>query len=321
MASRIRCLVGTAVAMAAGPVAAWGPDGHAIVGEIAQRRLSPTARMEVEALLGAGHSLASEATWADDARADRPETLNWHFVDIPIASDTYDARVQCAPSPKGDCIVAALERLRTRLRCGSVESRREALRFATHLVADIHQPFHTVAEEHGGNGIKIDVAIRGARCPRCAPRRASDNLHSLWDSTLIAATARSWGAYVTRLEAGWLAGAEAREAARGTPRDWAIESHGVARDVWPLTRESRYVGDAYYDRVLPLLDRQLGRAGLRLARFLDAAYASNACVTSRISRAPGARRKTWRSPRSCTRLSSSFRKAHRSRSDRPCCWC
>ena len=262
------------LALVAVPAAAWGPDGHAIVGEVAQRRLSPQARAQVEALLGPGHSLAAEANWADDVRAARPETAGWHFVDMPIASTRYDAAAQCTPSVNGDCIVAALERLRTRLRCGSAESRREALRFATHLVADLHQPMHTVADERGANAIRVDVAIRGLRCPRCVLRHTRDNLHAVWDSTLVTSTTRHWAGYVARLEDTWLASAEARNAARGTVADWAVETHGVARAVWPLLREDRYVDDSYYFKVLPVVDRQLGRAGVRLARFLDAAFAT-----------------------------------------------
>jgi hypothetical protein len=35
--------------------------------------------------------------------------------------------------------------------------------------------------------------------------------------------------------------------------------------------------DAYYAQALPILDRQLGRAGLRLARYLNEAYAPEQC--------------------------------------------
>src|SRR5450631_1625345 len=113
-----RAVLALGLALAALDAAAWGSDGHSIVGEIAQRRLGPGARAQVEALLGAGHSLASEGNWADDVRPARPETFNWHFVDIPIADATYDAAKQCAATPQGDCIVAELERLqRSRLNC------------------------------------------------------------------------------------------------------------------------------------------------------------------------------------------------------------
>jgi hypothetical protein len=83
-----------------GAAFAWGQEGHSIVAEIAQRRLSPTAAAEVERLLGKGHSLASVASWADDQRAARPGSYNWHFVDIPVADTTYDPATECKPDPR-----------------------------------------------------------------------------------------------------------------------------------------------------------------------------------------------------------------------------
>ena len=225
---------------------AWGPDGHAIVAEIAQRHLDGNARSEVQRLLGAGHSLASEASWADDIRADRPGTFKWHFVDIPLAESSYRAARDCASTPKGDCIVAELERARQALRCGDEDARREALRWAVHLVADLHQPFHAIAEEQGGNTVPVVVAIAGARCPRCTPARSAQNLHWLWDGSLIAATTWNWGAYVRRLEDGWLASPEARDAAHGSVVDWTNETHEVAREVWSWTPADRVIGDDYY---------------------------------------------------------------------------
>src|SRR5215510_4681790 len=78
-----------------GTAAAWGPEGHSIVAEIAQRRLSPQGAGLVETLLGRGHSLASIASWPDDIRGERPETYNWHFVDIPTAVPTYSKERDC----------------------------------------------------------------------------------------------------------------------------------------------------------------------------------------------------------------------------------
>lgn len=142
---------------------AWGQEGHSIIAEIAQRRLSPKAIAEVARLLGANHSLASTGSWADDVRDDHPETYNWHFVDIPIPLDRYDEAAHCHPDPKGDCIVAELTRLRDELRCAPTDDlKREALQFAVHFVGDIHQPLHTVLEARGGNDIAVEVKMRGA---------------------------------------------------------------------------------------------------------------------------------------------------------------
>src|SRR5262245_3977572 len=59
-----------------------------------------------------------------------------------------------------------------------------ALKFLVHLVGDMHQPFHAIGAERGGNGIPVvafgsdNCSDRGGFVP-C-------NLHGLWDSGLAA---------------------------------------------------------------------------------------------------------------------------------------
>jgi len=263
---------------------AWGQEGHSIVAEIGQRRLSPPAAATVARALGRGTSLASIASWADDVREKRPETSRWHFVDIPIGESTYVLAKHCAPSPQGDCIIAALERLKTTLACTrSPAARREAVKFAVHFVGDIHQPLHTVEDAVGGNQIPVQVHLRGLVCSQACKAPLASNFHAAWDSDLIHAVAWDWGAYVDRLEAGWLKSAEARRRATagGTPLDWALQTHAAAQTVWKERPQDNMLGDDYFQKVLPVLDRQLGLGGLRLARFLNEAFAPGACRSLR----------------------------------------
>jgi hypothetical protein len=264
-----------------GPVLAWGPEGHSIVAEVAQRRLSPEAAAMVASLLGNGHSLASIASWADDVRDQRPETSNWHFVDIPINVRSYRAARDCAEDKKsGDCIIAELDRLKNDLRCATGDAKVEALKFAVHFVGDVHQPLHTALELKGANDIKVDVFMRGLTCTAtCEPVHIPANFHAAWDSNLILKSVWDWGAYVDRLEAGWLKSAEAVQPGidAGTPTEWAEEAHALARTIWILRPADNVLDDRYYRDVLPVLDRQLGIAGLRLARLLNDAYAPGPC--------------------------------------------
>jgi S1/P1 Nuclease len=270
----------------AGSAAAWGPDGHSIVAEVAQQRLSAPAERLVHKLLE-GRSLASIASWADDYRASHPETGQWHFVDIPLNVTTYDKDRDCKPDKEhGDCIIAELVRVQKDLRCGSGEAQLQALKFAVHLVGDLHQPLHTVKEEKGGNDIPVDVFMRGLRnCPTCLVEHMPVNFHMAWDETLIQKTVWNWGAYVDRLQNGWLQTSEAKAedpAANLAPIDektfiaWAEETHKAAQKVWYGRPADDILDDRYLRDVLPILDRQLGIAGLRLARFLNEA-AAKAC--------------------------------------------
>src|SRR5580704_18937180 len=214
----------------AGPALAWGPEGHSIVAEVAQPRLNAPAAQMVAKLLK-GRSLASIASWADDTRDTRPATAQWHFVDIPLDVATYEPARDCKPDAQnGDCIVAELGRLRHELRCATGNDQVEALKFAVHFVGDIHQPLHTVLEDKGGNDIAVDLLMRGFTCGRtCEPSEIATNFHAAWDFGLIEKVVWDWGAYVDRLEDGWLKSAEATRPGieGGTVVDWAEETHAL----------------------------------------------------------------------------------------------
>jgi hypothetical protein len=271
-------------AILAPPASAWGEDGHSIIAEIAQRRLTPDASARVAQLLGPGVSLASVASWADDVRNDRKQTSNWHFVDIPLDRSDYDERRDCAERTGGDCVVKELQRLKAELGCAKgEEARRDALKFAVHFVADIHQPLHTVGDRRGGNELRVHGAMHGRICQgRCEISDDTSNLHALWDSGLIRHTVWDWGAYVERLESGLLKNEAFEQQARGgSPVDWALETHAMAQRVWSdrLVPADGMLDDHYYTAVLPLLDQQLALAGVHLAGFLNQAYARASCGT------------------------------------------
>jgi len=261
-----------------GQVLAWGQEGHSIIAEIAQRKLSPEAATAIQSLLGKGHSLASTSTWADDVRSARPTSSRWHFADIPVDSTDYKPERDCKPDPaKGDCIVAELERLRNELRCGPQQDRMEALMFAVHFVGDIHQPLHTILEKGGGNEIDVKMTVKGLTCTKDCDLQT--NFHRAWDSDLIHRTVFSWGTYVERLVTGWLKSAEAKKVGidGGKPADWVVETHRHAQRVWHLLPADNVIDDDYFNQVVPIMDRQLGVAGLRLARYLNETFASPRC--------------------------------------------
>ena len=119
-----------------GPAFAWGTEGHRIVAEIAEQFLEPEAAHQVRDLLALENAttLADVSNWADQIRAQRPETAPWHFVDIPITAPGYDAARDC---PDKNCIVAKLDQFIAELhdRNLSPTDRLEALKFVVHFVS------------------------------------------------------------------------------------------------------------------------------------------------------------------------------------------
>lgn len=247
---------------------AWGQEGHSIVAEIAQQRLTPAAAAAVKALLGGDVSLASIASWADDIRDERPDTYNWHFVDMPLDVARYDPALYCKPDPnKGDCVINAIARARATLgdRKAPKARRTEALMFLVHFVGDVHQPLHTVADNEGENTLHVSFFTDPT-----FKTREETNLHAVWDQGLIHTQFWDWGAYVRWLNTSWFPGKTIARLSAGTPVTWAEEAHKVAHDdACPGVTEGAALDQAYIARVRPLLDQQLALAGLRLARLLN----------------------------------------------------
>jgi S1/P1 Nuclease len=242
---------------------AWGASGHAIVAEIAQRRLEPAVLKKIRVLLGGGRSLASIANWADTIALTRPETRNWHFVNIPVGATGYDPARDCGDTPSGDCIVNAIARSRATL--ANVRAprlkRAEALKFLVHLVGDIHQPLHCAERDHDAGANTLIVTFLGNRT----------SLHLLWDVGLIEKRTYDWGELADRIEQDWIATRKVVELARGGPADWAWQTHRAAVEVAYALPEDLQLAQPYFDRSFPTVERQLALAGVRLARLLNEA--------------------------------------------------
>jgi hypothetical protein len=152
----------------------WWDLGHRLVARLAEPLLTAEARAAARDLLG-GQSLADASVWADNIRHYRRDTDKLHFVNIPLAATSYDSARDC---PRGECIIAAIERDRRILAdtAASADERAEALRFLIHFIGDLHQPLH-VADDADRGGNQRPVVFLG---------RPTD-LHKVWDGELVEA--------------------------------------------------------------------------------------------------------------------------------------
>lgn len=262
-----RLLTACILFMAAAPVRAddgarfWGQTGHRIIARVAAARLSPEARKTIQQLVP-GESLASIATWADSIRQFRPETAPWHYVNIPIWDSIYRPAAVC---PTGNCVVAALAQQLAILgdRQQPQSARAEALKWVVHLVGDLHQPLHVGDRgDRGGNDVKLTWQGRPS------------NLHSIWDSGLLAGTGTSEEQFVVQVTQTLQQRGDLARLTSGSIVDWAIESHDVARDVvYPFLPASLQLDQGYLDKVQLALTDRVVRASARLAVLLERALA------------------------------------------------
>jgi hypothetical protein len=242
--------------LAPSPVAAWGRDGHALIAELAERRLSAEALADVRQLLidepDAG--LAAVASWADAVR--EQDGWRWtaplHYVNHADASCARAAPRGCE---RGLCLPQAIERYRDQLADASLSRRQraEALKFVVHFVGDVHQPLHTgYRPDRGGNLFQINIDGEGS------------NLHSVWDGRVLQLRRGGFRADADRLQSD-LPDTDTG----GTPWQWASASCRMidAHALYPA-RPGR-LPQGYLENMKPLAEAQVQLAAARLAAMLE----------------------------------------------------
>jgi len=268
-------LAAAATLLLSTPVAAWGNRGHQIIGRIAMVRLTPSARQAVAELLGPGETVENVSGWADQIRAQRPETRSWHVVAIALSDSRYVRSRDCERNET--CIIDALNEQTAILKdtTKDVETRAEALKFVIHLVGDLHQPYHiatnTKPPDLGANKVKV-TALSGR----------VTSLHDVWDTDLVEYALKRSGGSVGEY-ANQLSKQYSGTSTQNSVSNWALESHKHSWDGYYFTNGDFMVADAnrswtldeaYYNKNMTIVEKQLALAGLRLAKTLNDIFGS-----------------------------------------------
>lgn len=245
---------------------AWKVWQHQVIAEIAETHLRPAARQEVAKLLGPRHRMVDEAGWADYIRGYWWWTAPWHYINWPLELEEPGFDVYAAE--KGNIVSAIADQLKIyRDRKKLRQDRLEALKFLIHFVGDIHQPLHCgTGVDKGANN--VPVLVRGK----------PTNLHAAWDGTIYDDRGEAPDAHARRLLEGLKPEDRARMAG-GTPYDWAVESHRIAREfAYPRLKDLAVrqpgrlppeLSGPYAEAAQPIMRRRLLEAGIRLAALLN----------------------------------------------------
>lgn len=269
-------LLAASAALLSSPAYAWGKTGHRVVAAIAQTQLSGIARANIEQILGHGENLVDAANWPDEMRSAPGEfwqktATPWHYV-------TLNGQVYDHAPPEGDAL-EALARFTGILRnpTASLADRQMALRFVVHLVGDLHQPLHVgKCCDRGGNDVKVSWFGHPS------------NLHSVWDSQLVDDEQLSFSELADKLER-HMSSQDVIRWGDINPRDWVSESAEIRDTLYPLPPKpvpgeeaksaQAAVPDLSYSyayRFKPVMEQRLSQAGVRLAAYLNAIFASPA---------------------------------------------
>ena len=260
---------------------AWGFYAHNVTAEIALENVQPETRAKIARLLRAApqlgtpecdlKSLGDASVWPDCLRGEGWRwgyTFSWHYQTQPVTED-YNVRKNCSG---GACVSAQIERNHRILADESLPDnvRLEALAFMVHFIGDIHMPLHSGDfGDRGGNDREVDYGI--------VP---SLNLHWIWDGPLAErAITSSPTPMVRRYSA-----EERAELGGGDAATWGRESWEAARNfVYPeafdcnpcageLPEKTALTQDDI-ERAIPVSQRRVAQAGIRMAEYLDSAFA------------------------------------------------
>lgn len=234
---------------------AWGQIGHDTTCAIAEQHLSRRAKKKIKKILQ-GKSLVYWANWADNT-SHTPEyeyTKPWHYKNIN-ANQTYD---EVPPVEDGD-IVTILNKLVSKLKSGQLTEKEEVfdLKYVIHLLGDLHQPMHLGHKtDYGGNSINVMVFNR------------KKNLHATWDEDVVEC-AHSWTytEWVEQIDR--VSKKERKAIEQGTFDDWARETYEICKEIYDFTPEGTEISYDYIAKYTPIVEQQLLKAGIRLARVLN----------------------------------------------------
>lgn len=247
-------------------------------------------------------AMAIASTWADDVK-NSENTAFWHYLDIPLGLKKGNPETYCdpiGPSNNGGqrpgCVLSALRYavnvLHSKDETGAEKAK--ALRYLIHFAGDLHQPLHTTSDnDRGGN---------------CTPVQFFDdpkisNLHAIWDGRILNRDLTSRNNEDLQQFAADLDSRYATSRAewvKNAPQfdKWAWEAHLLARkivygdlnpeppveDIDPHADcnavSERFgalhikIDDQYQSEAVPVVDKQIAKAGYRLAAILNLLFGS-----------------------------------------------
>ena len=250
--------------------AAWGGDGHRIVCGIAWQHLNQGGRTLATRLLGSNEEriFVDACVWADSVREHRPETYNYHFINIPAGASGMKMDRDCAaPKRCAPWAIVHFGRILADTR-RDAHARTEALKYVLHFVGDLHQPLHAGRPgDRGGNEVLVDFFGDIGDMER------RNNLHSVWDSQMLRRAGMQWPEASNRLY-NQIAQDEARSWETLNVREWANESFRLDEQFvyGKLPRNGRIRND-YFKPGLGIAEVQLLKGGVRLAHLINSAAA------------------------------------------------
>ncbi|OHX68136.1 S1/P1 nuclease [Flammeovirga pacifica] len=237
-------------------VMAWGQTGHRVVAEVAENHLNKKAKKALQEILGDSAYLPIVSTWMDDIKSDKKYSFMspWHYINLDEGETFKDIQ----RSSKGD-ILKAIDDMIKILEDENSSKKQKALavKVLTHLIGDLHQPFHVGHKSDlGGNKVKVTWFGKPS------------NIHRVWDSDMIGSKGLSYTELAKFVDTASVE--EVVKIQSASTVDMMNESHQLCTRFYKEVGDGklgyRYIYDNYH-----VVEDRIMKAGIRLAGILNKA--------------------------------------------------
>jgi hypothetical protein len=231
---------------------AWGSHGHKLVASFAKAALNKHVIDSVQHFLGK-MTFEEASIWMDEIKSDHSYAYmnSWHYVNIEKDATFVSGEDKNVLSQ----LELALAMLKDKER--TFEKTSTALRLLFHLVGDIHQPLHCgYGSDRGGN--EVMVGFDGK----------STNLHALWDTDII--EYYKIGLKDCFKVSNTLSNDEKKQIQKIDVTEWMYECRGFLPAIYNYKK--RNMSEEYASKARPVIEKQLTKAGIRLATILNLCF-------------------------------------------------
>lgn len=228
---------------------AWSSKGHAMVAQVAFTYLDAATQKNVMSYLD-GMTIEEAANWMDNIKDDRSYDYMkpWHYANF--------AEGKAVEIFEGANIMYQLDQTLKALKDKDKLSKAEIklkILYLFHLIGDLHQPLHVgYGRDKGGNTVQLNYKEKGT------------NLHSFWDSGII------YYQNITLtdcLKAQTYSAAEVTNLQKMDVVAWGNDSRNLLVAVYDYKQAK--VSDDYVKQSGALIEKQIHKAGIRLAGVLE----------------------------------------------------
>ena len=251
---RIFILIAVSLVANCGTAFGWGRMGHDAVAYIAECNLTPKALKRITEILD-GRSIVYYSSWMDDVRATPPyrHTTHWHTAPVNERLE-YDDNLLTS---KGN-VIYALELVLDKLsewKTLDDSTLVVSVRQLVHMVGDMHCPAHAKLPDISG---KYDIVLSGKEV----------SYHSVWDSQIIERK-HKWYYTEWQQQLDRCTKKEKKAIGEGSVRDWFRDTAHITRHVYDKVPCGSEQGADFLNEMAPVAERQILKAGYRLAKILN----------------------------------------------------